>query len=181
MTVKIRNVEEPGTVTFSTVQPQEGTGLTATLDDDDGPTGTTWQWYRTSSRGSTGTAITNANSRFYTPGATDVGRYLRVVASYDDGHGGDKSAATVSLNRVQETPPEPESPVFPANGDYDRGIRENLRAGSNVGAPVTASDGNNDRLTYSIASIRRVRDRRVHRSAAHKGRAGPRRPGAVLA
>ena len=152
VTVNIQNVEEPGAVTLSTVQPQEGTGLTATLDDDDGPTGTTWQWYRTSSRGSTGTAITNANSRFYTPDATDVGRYLRVVASYDDGHGDDKSATAVSLNRVQAAPPALEPPVFPANGDYDRSIRENQRAGSNVGAPVTATDGNNDRLTYSIAT-----------------------------
>ena len=152
VTVNIQNVEEPGAVTLSTVQPQEGTGLTATLDDDDGPTGTTWQWYRTSSRGSTGTAITNANSRFYTPDATDVGRYLRVVASYEDGHGDDKSATAVSLNRVQAAPPALEPPVFPANGDYDRSIRENQRAGSNVGAPVTATDGNNDRLTYSIAT-----------------------------
>ena len=150
VTVNIQNVEETGAVTLSTVQPQEGTGLTATLDDDDGPTGTTWQWYRTSSRGSTGTAITN--SRFYTPDATDVGRYLRVVASYDDGHGDDKSATAVSLNRVQAAPPALEPPVFPANGDYDRSIRENQRAGSNVGAPVTATDGNNDRLTYSIAT-----------------------------
>ena len=51
VTVNIQNVEEPGAVTLSTVQPQEGTELTATLDDDDEPTGTTWQWYRTSSRG----------------------------------------------------------------------------------------------------------------------------------
>ena len=152
VTVNIQNVEEPGTVTFSTVQPQEGTELTATLDDNDGPTGSTWQWHRTSSRSSTGTAITNANARFYTPDDADVGHYLRVVASYDDGHGDDKSAVAVSLNRVQAAPPAPEPPVFPADGDYDRGIRESLRAGSNVGAPVTASDGNNDRLTYSIAA-----------------------------
>ena len=152
VTVNIQNVEEPGAVTLSTVQPQEGTGLTATLDDDDGPTGSTWQWHRTSSRSSTGTAITNANARFYTPDATDVGRYLRVVASYDDGDGDDKSATAVSLNRVQAAPPALEPPVFPANGDYDRSIRENQRAGSNVGAPVTATDGNNDRLTYSIAT-----------------------------
>ena len=77
--VNIQNVEEPGAVTLSTVQPQEGTELTATLDDGDEPTGTTWQWYRTSSRGSTGAAITNANSRAYTPGSGDVGSYLRAV------------------------------------------------------------------------------------------------------
>ena len=152
VTVNIQNVEEPGTVTFSKVQPQEGTQLTATLDDDDGPTGTTWQWYRTSSRGSNGNPITNADSESYTPGAADVGSYLRAVASYDDGYGDDKNAAAVSSNRVQEAPPAPAPPVFPADGDYDRTIRENLRAGRNVGAPVTATDGNNDRLTYSIAA-----------------------------
>ena len=152
VTVNIQNVEEPGTVTFSTAQSQERTELTATLDDNDGPTGSTWQWHRTSSRSSTGTAITNANARFYTPDDDDVGHYLRVVASYDDGHGDDKSAAAVSLNRVQAAPPAPEPPVFPTDGNNDRGIRESLRAGSNVGAPVTASDGNNDRLTYSIAA-----------------------------
>ena len=150
VTVNIQNVEEPGTVTLSTVQPQEGTALTATLEDDDGPTGTTWQWHRTSSRGSAGTPITNADSRSYTPVAADVGSYLRAVASYDDGHGDDKSAAAVSVNRVQEAPPDPEAPVFPADGDYDRTIRENLSAGRNLGAPVTATDGNNDRLTYTI-------------------------------
>ena len=40
--------------------------------------------------------------------------------------------------------------MFPAGGDYDRAIRENLTAGRNVGAPVTATDGNNYKLTYSI-------------------------------
>ena len=152
VTVNIQNVEEAGAVTLSAVQPQEGIILTATLDDDDGPTGITWQWYRTSSRGSNGNPITNADSESYTPGAADVGSYLRAVASYDDGYGDDKNAAAVSSNRVQEAPPAPAPPVFPADGDYDRTIRENLRAGRNVGAPVTATDGNNDRLTYSIAA-----------------------------
>ena len=152
VTVNIQNVEEPGAIDLSTVQPQEGTALTVTLDDDDGPTGTTWQWRRTSSRGSAGAVITNADSRSYTPAADDVGSYLRAVASYDDGHGTGKTAAAVSVNRVQEAPPVPEPPVFPADGDYDRTIRENLTAGRNLGAPVAATDGNNDRLTYNIAA-----------------------------
>ena len=65
--VNIENIEERGTVTLSAVQPQERTAFTATLADDDGPSGTTWQWYRTSSRGSAGTAITTATSPAYTP------------------------------------------------------------------------------------------------------------------
>ena len=51
VTVNIENVEEAGRRNLSAVQPQEGVLLTATLVDDDGPTGTTWQWYRTSSPG----------------------------------------------------------------------------------------------------------------------------------
>ena len=51
-----------------------------------------------------------------------------------------------------KAPPQPEPPVFPVGGDYDRSIRENTRAGTNLGAPVTATDGNNDRLTYSIGT-----------------------------
>ena len=152
VTVNIQNVEEPGAISLSAVQPQTGTELTATLEDDDGPTGTTWQWYRASSRGSAGAAITNADSRLHTPDTGDVGSYLRVVASYDDGHGAGKSATAVSANRVQEAPPTPEPPVFPGDGDYGRSIRENTRVGANVGAPVTATDANNDRLTYSIAA-----------------------------
>ena len=150
VTVNIQNVEERGTVTLSAVQPQEGTSLTATLEDDDEPSGTTWQWYRTSSRGSTGIAITNADSRFYTPDSDDVGRYLRATASYDDGYGTGKTATEASANRVQEAPPQPEPPVFPSDGNYDRSIRENTRPLANLGAPVRATDGNNDRLTYSI-------------------------------
>ena len=111
--VSIQNVEEPGTITLSSVQPQEGTEITATLEDDDEPTTTTWQWYRTSSRGSTGTTITNVTSNSYTPDADDVGSYLRVVASYNDGFDTGNTAIAVSANRVQEAPPAPEAPVFP--------------------------------------------------------------------
>lgn len=147
--VNIRNVEEPGSVTLSSVQPQENTELTASLEDDDGSEHITWQWYRTSSRSGTGTAITTATSDSYTPGADDVGGYLRAVASYTDAFG-QKMAVAVSVNRVQETPPSPEPPEFSADGDYNRSIRENLSAGRNLGAPVRATDPNNDRLTYSI-------------------------------
>ena len=150
VTVNIQNVEERGTVTLSAVQPQEGTPLVATLADDDEPFGTTWQWYRTSSRGSTGSAIDGATSDIYTPDSDDLGRYLRVTASYDDGHSTGRTATEVSANRVQEAPPQPEPPVFPADGDYERSIRENTRPAANLGAPVRATDANNDRLTYSI-------------------------------
>ncbi len=147
--VNVQNVEEPGTITLSSVQPQENTTLTATLEDDDEPMSTAWQWYLTSSRGSSGVAITNATTDSYTPVADDVGSYLRAVASYDDAFGS-KTVVAVSANRALAVNPDNVRPEFPANGDYERTIRENLPAGRNLGAPVTATDGNDDRLTYSI-------------------------------
>ena len=150
VTVNIQNMEEQGTVTLSAVQPLEGTPLTARLEDDDGPTGTTWQWYRTSSRGSTGSAIDGATSDTYTPGPEDVGRYLRATAFYDDGHGTGKTTTIVSANRVQEAPLQPEPPLFPADGDYNHSVRENTQAGASLGMAVRATDADNDRLTYTI-------------------------------
>ena len=150
VTVNIQNLEETGTVTLSSVQPQVDTGLTATLEDDDVPTDTTWQWYRTSSRGSSGSTIAGATSASYTPGADDVGSYLRAVASYDDGFDTGNTAVSVSVNRVQVETQGNLAPVFPAGGDYDRNIRENMRAGTSLGAPLTATDANSDRLTYVI-------------------------------
>ena len=68
LSIGVTNEEEAGTVTLVAVQPQVGTPFTATLEDDDIPAGASWQWYRTSSRGSTGTAITDdATSASYTP------------------------------------------------------------------------------------------------------------------
>ena len=48
---EITNVDEPGTVTLSTLQPQVGREITATLDDPDNQivSTITWQWYRGSS------------------------------------------------------------------------------------------------------------------------------------
>ena len=150
MSVSIQNLEEPGTVTLSSVQPQENIQLTATLEDDDGPTRTTWQWYRTSSRGSTGTELTGETSASYTPVGDDVGFYLRATAAYDDGFDNGNTATAASANRVVAVNPDNVRPEFDPNGDYVRAIRENLTP-RNLGAPVRATDPNSgDRLTYSI-------------------------------
>ena len=150
--VNIRNLEEPGAIALSAIQPQENISLAAVLTDDDGPSGTTWQWYRTSSRGSTGTAITGETSSSYSPINDDVGFYLRVIATYDDGFDPGNTAQAVSSNRVLAVNPANVRPAFPATGDYSRSIRENLAPRTSVGAPVRATDANNDRLTYSISA-----------------------------
>ena len=79
-----------------------------------------------------------------------MGRFLRATASYTDGEASGKSAQAVSGNRVQAAPVQPNSPPeFPSN-TAARDVDENTSAGKNIGAPVAASDDDNDPLTYSL-------------------------------
>ena len=90
VTITVENVEELGTVTLTsdTATIQARVPVTATLADDDGPTGITWQWYR-SPNGRTGWVnILNARSATYTPTLEeDKDNYIRATASYRDGEG----------------------------------------------------------------------------------------------
>ena len=105
--VEVTNVNEDGAITLTRLQPEaDGTSaepnypvngrvITANLTDPDGATNVTnWEWNISKvSHGildaddeehwgnATGTATTN-NS--YTPASTDVGEFLRVVATYTD-------------------------------------------------------------------------------------------------
>ena len=79
-----------------------------------------------------------------------MGDYLRATASYTDGEGSGKSAQVVSTNKVLPVPVAPnEPPRFPSN-TAARAVDENTVAGRDIGLPVTATDPNNDTLTYSL-------------------------------
>ena len=163
VTVEVTNVEEAGTVMLSTLQPQVGMPIIATLSDPDTIVATdrdavTWQWYRGNSSiaGATNAAVTdNAPTSTYTPAAGDVGSVLRATAMYDDEEDDDKTAQEDSANAVREAPTSNVPPTFPnqepggtATTDQTREVAENTPAGTNIGAPVTASD--TDVLTYSL-------------------------------
>ena len=160
VSIDVTNVDEPGTVMLSTLQPQVGVQITATLSDPDGatPNTVTWQWYRGSS------PITNANVATYTPAGGDIGSSLRAEAKYRDGQSPgtgpstDKTAQGTSFRSVRDVPGSNTAPVFP---DQDPGttaietaqtreVAENTAAGTNIGAPVAANDAN-DLLTYSLS------------------------------
>ena len=156
VTVMVTNVDEPGTVTFSTLQPQVEVELTATLSDSDGPnedgqfTGTpTWAWFRGSS------VIAGATGDTYTPVVGDVGSILKVKATYMDGEDdeNDKTVETAFVYAVRAKPETNIAPAFPTQGDdgaaQTREIAENTPSGRNIGAPVVARD-TGDVLTYSI-------------------------------
>ena len=151
VTVTVTNVEESGTVELSSVQPQVDTALTATLDDPDGVTSaTTWSWQRSAAdRKSNWSNINNATSDSYTPVTGDVGRYLRVTASYGDGYSNGKSASAISENTVRAVPTQNSPPSYSALFTT-RTVEENTAAGTNIGDPVIATDDPNDRLTYRL-------------------------------
>ena len=165
--VDVINVEEPGSISLSTVQPKEGVALTATLTDpDNSVTNGTWQWSRAVratgpwtdiKRTATKIAADTATVGGYTPGEDDVGMYLRATANYDDGHcvpcNPKKMAQVVSTNSVQVKDYANTDPMFEEGETTERSIAENSPAGTEIGDPVAATDRAEfgpDVLTYSL-------------------------------
>ena len=90
--VTVTDAPEPGTLALSSTRPQLGETLTATLTDPDAATGAaTYVWERSVGRG-TWADIVAATASSYTPTAADSGHFLRVTATYQDGHGSANTA-----------------------------------------------------------------------------------------
>ena len=84
VTISVTNVEEPGSVSLSSAEPEVGVELTAALTDPDGGvTGASWQWQR-SADGATWTDIVGATAPTYTPTGADAGMWLRANVTYSD-------------------------------------------------------------------------------------------------
>ena len=148
VTITVNNLDEEGTVTLSSDQPEVGTALTATLEDPDGTVSSvTWQW----ARGDTiGTLTDIASGSSYTPVDADLGKYLRATASYTDPQGSGKTAMKISANPVQVAPLANNEPEF-SGSTATRLVAENTPAGEDIGDPVAATDSDNgDTLTYSL-------------------------------
>ncbi len=145
VTLEVTNVEEPGVVTLSTLQPQVGVDVMATLTDPDegGTTGTpTWMWFRGSS------VIVGATTATYQPVVGDVGSVLRAKATYSDAEDtdNDKTAEGRSSRTVRSEPTSGNTPpAFPDQNPstptvetaQTRMVAENTPSGRNIGAPVT--------------------------------------------
>ena len=134
------------------LQFQPGAVLTARVTDPDADIvedDTTWKWYRSSneidSAGGTG-----ANGAMYIVTGDDVGRRIRVTATYSDGIGPEDSASLTSASPVQAASQTNDDPAF-ASTIVTRRIAENSTG--NVGGPITAADANGDTLTYSIGGV----------------------------
>ena len=151
VTITVNNIDEPGTVTLSSLQPLVAIPLTATLDDLDVVVSgsLTWSWARSPDGTSPWITINGETSDTYTPVAGDVGDYLQATAFYTDGAGPDKSAQAISANAV-EVAPGRNKPVLREHPTATRSVARNTPAGRNIGAPFSATDADNDALTYSL-------------------------------
>ena len=96
------------------------------------------------------TLISGATSATYTPVAADEGRFLQATASYTDGEGSGKSAQAVSTNRVLPVPVAPNSSRSSSSPSTRATWPRTPHRGVNIGAPVAATDPEDDTLTYSL-------------------------------
>ena len=158
--VMVTDVDEPGTVTLSALQPQAGTKLTATDSDPDGDTSNVeWQWAKSMTMDGTYEDIDKAISSAYIPKDADIDYYLQVTASYTDPEGEGKTAMGTSANAVQGLRSGNNAPKFADDQDpvvdgpqanAARKVAENTPAGSAIGDPVVAEDEDGDILTYTL-------------------------------
>ena len=177
VTVRVTNVEEAGTVMLSTLQPQVGRAITATLSDGDGINDTNltsieWQWYRGNTPIAGATDGAGAITSMYIPTAGDIGSLVSAKALYDDDEGDDKAAEQESAHAAREAPTSNVTPRFPIpagaindSTDQKREIAENTPAGTNIGAAVAASD--TDVLTYSLVDGNDAANFDINRATGH--------------
>ena len=174
--VTVTDVEEDGEVSWTVdhdddadthaaktprlMQFQTGASLMASVTDDDGtPVVIGWQWYRSSSKTSMGTMIAGATEAEYTAtdsgdppdtSGDDRGKYIHVKATYTVDGGDQETASLASDYPVQAKRVEGNTvPAFSATA-ISRRVVEGA-SGRTVGAPVTATDADNDVLNYTIA------------------------------
>ena len=149
VTIDVTDVDDAGTITFSSDSPSAGVALTATLVDDDVPISSEiWLWEIFDDGQANSTTITDADTNSYTPQSTDIGKYLRATVTYTDSFGANKSAED-ETSAVEHRPATNNQPTFASQTDT-RSVPENTPTGTEFGDAITASDADNDTLTYTL-------------------------------
>ena len=167
--VTVTDKQEAGGITLNRVQIREGAAVTATLSDPDVgqdttspvvPSSVVWAWsvpsvsnprlttdsdWRDAGAGTTDAAE-------YTPVGTDAGKVLRVKVTYTDAKGSGQEAYAKLDYPVLAALGGGDTNIAPLFGDtsIDIEVAEDLAVGMNVGDPVTATDADSDRLTYTL-------------------------------
>ena len=151
--VEVTNVDEAGVVTLSTMSPQAGKPITATLTDPDGDIrDVEWSWlyFSTDSDASRNGAPEPVVSNEFVPSNVLAGVRLQARALYNDGHDGQgtkKEALSVKTD-----------PVAPSNvhepeitGDATVSVAENESGTTTLGT-YTTSDADGDGVTLTLTN-----------------------------
>ena len=154
VTVTVGDVEEAGTLAVDNLNPSAGQTVTFRLTDPDGSidtTNMTWviqslatggSWARVSG------VLTPAATTFpWTVDEDVTGKAIRAMVTYTDRRGSGKTALSQETAEVTADPIANAPPRF--RGDSSWSVEEGP-AGGAVGAPTTATDRDNDTLTYGI-------------------------------
>ena len=145
VTVDVTNMDERGRISLLPTQPSLGTPIMASVTDPDNtPTGVTWQWSHSTAMSGPFTPYQGETTASFTPAEADVGRYLRVTVVYNDGF----SAQTISVTTGMVA--RNAAPEF-ASETATRSVAENTASGMDIGDPVTATDADNDTLSYALS------------------------------
>ena len=106
VTISVTNVEEAGSVKFSSEFPRVGQSLTATVaDPDGGVSGIVWEWHRSTSRFGGWILIDGADSRTYRPVDADLDHHLRATARYTDRHEPQQQDSAEAATLATVSPP----------------------------------------------------------------------------
>ena len=158
--IVIGNADEDGTITFSSEPPAVRVAIMATLKDSDGGVeNIKWQWQMSDMADGTYANIDMATEASYTPkeavmddestadtdesDSGDVGKFLRVMATYTDAHGAGKEATQMAMGAVTE------DLTFAAM--IVRTLPENSAEGTPVGDTVEATGGLGSTLAYTLS------------------------------
>ena len=167
--VTVTNMDEDGRVTFwrdgqdvTDEAIMVGDELGGAVDDSDGNPDdgfpiamytrianvTSWQWSKSMTPDMMDSWMDIGTGGMYTVMDTDAGYYLRATATYTDMEGSGKMESAMTAGMVGGDVNN--APEFSAE-TAERSVADGATAGDNVGAPVEATDADNDTLTYTLS------------------------------
>ncbi len=144
--IGLTDADDPGIVTFLSARPSVGVPYTATVSDQDGVTGRIrWRWHRAMNASDEFERIDGATRSSYTPVEDDEGYILRATVSYEDDFEVKASASEISAAVGRNAEPQFESASIILT------VPEEAPVGTDVGDPVSATDSDDDDLTYALS------------------------------
>ena len=126
-------------------------GAAVTATDDDNNTLT----YTLGGTDAAAFGIVSASGQLQTSAPLDYetkSSYAVTVSGSDSNGGADSINVTINVTDVDEQPTN-SAPVFTEGTSTTRSVAENTASGQNIGAAVTATDDDNDTLTYTLGGM----------------------------